>query len=281
MTKRDLPIARVPTRPGAKADIAVSAIQRWNSDIQSAGSDKDEATISILDPIGADWFGDGVTAKRIAGALRNIGDRDVVVSINSPGGDFFEGLAIYNLLNEHPGAVTIKILGLAASAASIIAMAGDKIQISRAAFLMIHNTWVLAAGDRHAFREVADWLEPFDAAAAEVYHARSGIAEKEIATMLDKETWIGGTEAVDLGLADAILGDDAIAGGAQNNTKDNPVAATRQVDLLLARQGVTRSERRSLIAGLKGGTQDAAPSGTPRAAVAELAQTALDKLNSI
>lgn len=290
MSKRNLPGATVTTRPGLKSDIAQKALSRWNPDVMAAADAGDMATISILEPIGEDWFGDGVTAKRIAGALRNIGDRDVTVTINSPGGDFFEGLAIYNMLVEHKGAVTVKVVGLAASAASVIAMAGDHIQIARAAFLMIHNTWVLAAGDRHAFRDVADWLEPFDAAAVDVYHARTGIAAPELAAMLDRETWISGKDAVERGFADGLLSDDAIEGGAQAAAELSPMAAQKKLDLYLAKQGMSRGDRRELVAALKRGTQDAAPStgtpgaagsGTPRAALADQLQTALDKLNTI
>ncbi|MFT2622165.1 head maturation protease, ClpP-related, partial [Escherichia coli] len=76
---------------------------------------------------------------------------------NSPGGDMFEGLAIYNLLREHEGEVNVKVLGLAASAGSVIAMAGDTVQIARAGFLMIHNAWVVAMGNRNDLRELAAW----------------------------------------------------------------------------------------------------------------------------
>ncbi|HCF5801664.1 TPA: Clp protease ClpP, partial [Pseudomonas aeruginosa] len=104
-----------------------------------------------------------------AGALRAIGgDVDVTVNINSPGGDVFEGLAIYNLLREHKGKVSVNIIGLAASAASFIAMAGDEIRIGRAAFLMIHNAWLIAMGNRNDLREIADWLEPFDMTLADI-----------------------------------------------------------------------------------------------------------------
>ncbi|QBF32152.1 head maturation protease, ClpP-related [Thalassococcus sp. S3] len=280
MTKRDLPIAAVPTRPGLKSDISDVVLKRWNPDIRAA-QDEEDASISILEPIGADWFGNGVTAKRIAGALRNIGERDVVVNINSPGGDFFEGLAIYNLLNEHPGAVTVKVLGLAASAASLIAMSGDRILMARAGFLMIHNTWVLAAGDRHAFRDVADWLEPFDAASVDVYEARSGVAAKEIAAMLDKETWIGGSDAVEQGFADDLLGSHDVTTGGGSGTSESEAAALTKIDIHLGRAGLTRSERRGLLAALNGGKPGAASSGMPSAAVSQIARTALDKLNSI
>ena len=281
MSKRNLPVATLPTHPGMKFDFSQLAMKRWNPDIQAASDDKDDASISVLDPIGEDWFGNGVTAKRIAGALRNIGERDVVVNINSPGGDFFEGLAIYNLLAEHPGAVTVKVLGLAASAASIIAMAGDNVLIGRAGFLMIHNTWVLAAGDRHALRDVADWLEPFDAAAVDVYNARSGIDAETLGEMLDKESWIAGKDAVEQGFADGLLGDDDVSTGASNATGYRPSGARKKLDTYLARQGVTRSERRELYAALKGGMSGAAPSGMPRAAVTDLAQTALEKLKTL
>lgn len=289
MSKRKLPAARMPIRPGVTSGASTDAVKRWNPDLRAATDDENTPTISVLDPIGADWFGDGVTAKRIAAALRNIGDRDVVVNINSPGGDYFEGLAIYNMLLEHPGQVTVKVLGLAASAASIIAMAADNLLVARAGFLMIHNTWVCACGDRHAFREVADWLEPFDAAAVDVYHARSGINEAELAKMLDKETWISGKDAVDRGLADGLLSDEDLEGKAANSTALSPLAAKKKMDTILASAGFSRSDSRALAAALNVGTHDAAPEGKPGAApsgmqdaaVTDLAQSALDKLSKI
>src|SRR5690606_16684123 len=174
--------------------------------------------------IGQDWWtGEGVTAKLIAAALRTTGKKDVVVTINSPGGDYFEGLAIYNLLRDHPAKVTVKIAGIAASAASVIAMAGDEVQIARAGFLMIHNTWVMAASDKNGLRDVADWLEPFDDTAIDIYAARTGLEPKELARMLDRETWIGGNDAVEQGFADSLLSVDEIDSRAKNSTDGRPV----------------------------------------------------------
>lgn len=272
-----------PRECGVKSDFSLKALKQWNPDIRASSSD-DDATISILDTIGLDWWGDGVTAERIASALRNIGSRDVVVNINSPGGDFFEGLAIYNLLAEHArdkGNVTVKILGLAASAASVIAMGGSNVLIAKSAFFMIHNTWVMAAGDRHAFREVADWLEPFDYAAAELYHDRSGMDLKEIQQMLDKETWIPGSKSVEQGFADGLLGAEEVTSGASNSVDLTPQAAQRKIDIALARSDFTKSQRRELYAAAKRGMSRAAPSGTSSAAVTEVAQNALDKLKQI
>lgn len=269
MTLRILPSAAVGIRPGLHSKVTARAFNNWNPDIrQAAGTTETiENTISVLDVIGNDAWGEGVTAKRVAAALRSIGDRDVVVNINSPGGNYFEGLAIYNTLREHKAKVTVKILGVAASAASVIAMAADEVQIARAGFLMIHNAWVVAEGDRHQLREVADFLEPFDAAAVDIYVARSGMDAKDVAKMLDRETWIGGAEAVEKGLADALLSSDAVVASAQNSAAAKTRVAAHRVDDLLAQLNVPRSERRDLIAALKGGMPGAASTGMHEAAV--------------
>lgn len=280
MTIRTMPEAKVATRPGLRTELSPTALDRWNPDVHAAAAD-DENTISILEPIGADWFGEGVTSKRIAGALRAIGKKDVTVSINSPGGDYFEGLAIYNMLRDHPANVTVKIMGVAASAASVIAMAGDDIKIARAGFLMIHNTWVVAVGDRNGLRDVADWLEPFDAMAADIYAARTGLDPKAIGKMLDKETWIGGKEAVDQGFADDFLSSDEIDSKARNSADGRTLVAAHKMDTMLARAGVSRSERRDMIAALKGGMPSAASAGMPGAAVIAEVESLLSSIRSL
>jgi ATP-dependent protease ClpP protease subunit len=137
-------------------------------------------------PIGEDfWTGGGVTAKKVTAQLRAIGDRPVEVQINSFGGDMFEGIAIYNVLREHPQPVTVKVMGMAASAASIIAMAGDTVEIGAASFVMIHNCWVVAMGNRHDMIETAQWLEPFDFAMRDVYAARTGQKPDAVQKWLD------------------------------------------------------------------------------------------------
>lgn len=241
-------------------DLSPRAVDMWRPGVQ-ADAAEDEATISILDVVGYDyWTGDGVTAKRIAGALRSIGaDKPVTVYINSPGGDMFEGLAINSLLQEHKGKVTVKVLALAASAASIIAMAADEIQIARGAFFMIHNAWVVAAGNRNELREVAEWLEPFDSAMADVYAERTGLPIKDIAKAMDKESWIGGSDAVELGYADQVIDYTITEDG---STK---ASAVRKIDMALAKAGVPRSERRTMLNELKTSTPGAAGVGMPGA----------------
>lgn len=264
MTIRNLPAAPAG-RPcaGVSFDLMPKALERWNTGIQAAADDE-KNTLSILDAIGFDpWSGEGVTAKRISAALRNMDGADVTVNMNSPGGDMFEGLAIYNILREYKGHVTVKVLGLAASAASIIAMAGDEIQVARSGFLMIHNGWTIAAGNRHQFREVADMMEPFDAAMGDIYSARTGGDLKAMQKLMDAETWIGGSAAVDQGFADALLDSDSIKEGPKAQAG---LIAARKLDLILAKQGMPRSERRSLIQEIKSGTPCAAEPGTQDAA---------------
>lgn len=272
MKKSNLPAAP-EGRPCASVnyELKPKALENWNSGIKAASADN---TISILDVIGADMWGDGVSAKRIAAALRVIGDNDVVVNINSPGGDMFEGLAIYNLLRAHNGHVTVNVLGIAASAASIIAMAGDEILMGRGAFLMIHNCWAISMGNRHDFAKLAADLEPFDKAMAGIYMARTGQDEKDICRMMDEETYIGSSDAIDNGFADGLLDADAI-----DNGDETPQAAVRKIDALLAKTNTPRSERRKLISALTGSMPGAAPEpeGTPCAA-AEINPQTLSEL---
>jgi ATP-dependent protease ClpP protease subunit len=261
MTVKSLPAAP-EGRPFAREnrDLPSSAMERWNGGIKAAKSD--DNSISVFDVIGADWYGDGVTASRIAAALRSIGGSDVTVNINSPGGNMFEGLAIYNLLREYEGKVTVKVLGLAASAASIIAMAGDEVQIGRGAFLMIHNCWVYAMGNRHDLQQIAADMVPFDKAMNDIYSARTGLDAATIDAMMDAETYIGGSDAVEKGFADRLLSADEIADG-----DDSPAAALRKLDAMLAKTDAPRSERRKLLKALTGGKPGAAatPEGMPGA----------------
>ncbi|WP_290522134.1 MULTISPECIES: head maturation protease, ClpP-related [unclassified Leclercia] len=265
MTIKSLPAAP-EGRPFAreKPDLPAAAMERWNGGIRAAR--EGDNSISIFDVIGADYWGEGVTASRIAGALRSLGGADVTVNINSPGGDMFEGLAIYNLLREYDGKVTVKVLGLAASAASIIAMAGDDVQIGRGAFLMIHNCWVYAMGNRHDLAQIATDMEPFDKAMSDIYQARSGLDADTVDAMMDGETYIGGSEAVEKGFADSLLSADEIA-----DDDDSPAAALRKIDALLAKTSTPRSERRKLLKALSGSKPGAAatPEGTPSAATIE------------
>ncbi|KTC35865.1 peptidase, partial [Pseudomonas putida] len=231
-----------------------------------------------------------VTLKRIDAALRAIGDREVTVYINSPGGDMFEGIAIYNRLREHSQKVTTKVLGMAASAASIIYLAGAERQVASSAFLMIHNCWTFLAGNRHYLRDVADDMQEFDAAMADLYAETSGQPVEGMAELMDDETFIRGKRAVELGLATGLLSaNEVVERETEETTQTN---ALKAMDTALAKAGMTRSERRELFASFKsgtpratgGGTRNATPTDKPSAVAPDLSASlsaATDLLKSL
>lgn len=193
----------------ATCELKPLALERWNRTIRAASDD--EYSISIYDAIGYDpCCGEGVTTKNISAALRSMKGADVTVNINSPGGDMFEGLAIYNLLREYSGKVSVNVLGLAASAASIIAMAGDEIRIARSGFLNIHNCWVVALGNRQDLQAIIATLEPFDLVMAEIYATRTGSERAAMQKLMDADTWLNGSSAVEQGFANDLLISDAV-----------------------------------------------------------------------
>jgi ATP-dependent Clp protease protease subunit len=248
---------------GLRSEMSPRALDKWNPAIQAAVKNTSEA-ITIYGVIGEDWYGEGVTLKRIDAALRAIGDREVTVYINSPGGDMFEGIAIYNRLREHSQKVTTKVLGMAASAASIIYLAGAERQVASSAFLMIHNCWTFLAGNRHYLRDVADDMQEFDAAMADLYAETSGQPVDGMAELMDDETFIRGKRAVELGLATGLLSaNEVVERETEETTQTN---ALKAMDTALAKSGMTRSERRELFASFKSGTPRAAGGGTRNAA---------------
>lgn len=264
MSIRTLPALTAPKAPEhARWDLHPQARAKWDSAVEMAAGDSSDPTISILEPIGVDFFGNGITAKRIAAALRAIGDVPVTVVINSPGGDFFEGLAIYNLLREHPKTVTVQVIGIAASAASVIAMAGDTIQIGKAALMFVHNTQWMAAGDRHVMAKAADEMQVFDDLAAELYADRTGQQDKKVHNWMDDETFFGGEAAVEQGFADELLKSDARR---KPSAAIEPQPAAYRLEALLESFGIPRAERRKAMRELIEVMPGAGLTGTPGAA---------------
>ncbi len=256
-------------RPSAlpmPADRSVSALARpnilekWSADAAGIRAvESGDNVITMFGAIGEDyWSGGGITAKTVTAQLRAIGDRPVEIQINSPGGDMFEGIAIYNVLREHDQPVTIKIMGMAASAASVIAMAGDTVEIGAASFLMIHNCWVVAVGNRHDMAETATYLAPFDQAMADVYAQRSGRTAAECAKWMDDETYMSGSVAIERGFADTLLTADKTTRDEQAKASDRERTAITALELKLVAGGDTRSQARDHITKIKG-TPGAAP----------------------
>lgn len=169
--------------------------------VRAQGNGK--AEILIYDFIGEDFFGEGVTGKRIKQELDALGEvTDIDVRINSPGGNVWDGLTIYNLLKEHAAEIHVHIDGLAASAASFIAMAGNLITMGEGTMMMIHNPWSLAIGDADDMRKAADMLDKVESQFVDIYSRRTGNKRDDIAQMMDEETWLTDAEAVAQGFAD-------------------------------------------------------------------------------
>lgn len=257
----------LPVRQDVHAFTPAPVFDRWSADAAGLRAVAyDDNVITMFDTIGEDfWTGGGITAKKVTSQLRAIGDRAVEVHINSPGGDMFEGIAIFNVLREHPQPVTIKVMGYAASAASIIAMAGDRIEIGAASFLMIHNCWVVAVGNRHDMAETAEWLAPFDQAMVDLYVARSGQKASDVAKWMDAETFMSGSQAIERGFAEALLSADAITDDPAAKTRDREVNALRAMELTLVSAGATRSDARARIQQIKGTPGAAHDTATPGA----------------
>jgi ATP-dependent Clp protease protease subunit len=188
---------------------------------------------------------------------------DVVVKVNSPGGDMFEGISIYNLLRAHPAKVTVEVLGWAASAASIIAMAGDEIRMGLGSFMMVHNAWGVVVGNRHDMRDAATLFDTFDAAITDIYEARTGLKRSEITKLMDAETFMGASDAVKNKFADSVDEKIATQTGTKN-TSDRSVMARRQAEAALARAGYSRDRRSELLLELGAAPRDASGNLAPR-----------------
>jgi ATP-dependent Clp protease protease subunit len=149
------------------------------------------------------WWGDEVTPKQFKKDLDKLGDVDeIAVFINSLGGDVFAGQAIHSMLKRHKATISVYIDGIAASAASIIAMAGDTIKMPKNAMMMVHNPWTWAIGYAADFRKVADDLDKIREAVISAYQVKTGLSPEEIGALLDAETWMTAEEAVEKGFAD-------------------------------------------------------------------------------
>ncbi len=174
------------------------------------------ATLRLYDPIDS-WGGVwGVSAKEFAASLDALGEvTEIRLHINSPGGEVFEGVAIANLLRQHPACVVAVVDGLAASAASFIACAADETVMSPNTQLMIHDAWGLCVGNAADMRELADLLDRLSENVASIYHEKAGETVQFWREAMLAETWYSADEAVTAGLADSVQGDAS---------KDDPAA---------------------------------------------------------
>jgi ATP-dependent Clp endopeptidase proteolytic subunit ClpP len=198
------------------------------------------AVVSIHDEIGA-W---GIRASQFMADLRALGDVSrIELSIHSPGGDVLDGWAIYNSIKRSSAHVKARVEGLAASMASVILMAADEIEIPENAFVMIHEPWGFAMGDAEEMRETAELLEKMAGGIVSAYTERTGQPEEDVRSLMKKETWMTGEEAVNLGFADKVLAKTQIAAKIRttrfkhmptslsvSTSADEPIVATVEAD---------------------------------------------------
>ena len=170
----------------------------WNI---KASLDNQSTELFVYGDISDSAYWDEVGAKEFVADLSKVTSNDITVRINSGGGSVFAGFAMYNSLKQHKANITVRVDGLAGSAASIIAMAGDKIIMPKGSMMFIHNSWTYAAGNANELSDYADMLKKIDASMLEVYKAKTGLDEKAIKDLMDKDSWLTASEAKELGFA--------------------------------------------------------------------------------
>ena len=177
---------------------------KWRNQAE-AGTAPEERTLFLNGTIAEEsWFDDDVTPQLFKDEL-NAGSGDITVWINSPGGDCVAAAQIYNMLSNYKGKVTVKIDGIAASAASVIAMAGDTVLVSPVSMLMIHNPATIAWGDHAEMQKAIDMLSEVKESIINAYVLKTGLSRPKLSHLMDAETWMDANKAVELGFADEIM----------------------------------------------------------------------------
>ena len=200
----------------------------WTNETDENNPNQKNRTLYLNGTIAEEsWYDDDVTPQLFKDDLYS-DSGDVTVWLNSPGGDCIAAAQIYNMLKEYPGNITIKVDGIAASAASLIAMAGDEVLMSPVSMMMIHNPLTVAIGNADDMQKAASMLEEVKNSIINAYELKTGLSRSKLSHLMDNETWMNAVKAVELGFADGILyhnnaEDDAID-TLQTNTKSNEKA---------------------------------------------------------
>jgi ATP-dependent Clp protease protease subunit len=214
--------------------------------------DGDSADLYIYDQIGGDWFSEGITPKSVADALAQAkGAKTLNVFINSPGGNVFDGVAIYNEIRRFDAKKVVHVDGIAASAASMIAMAGDEIVMAHNATMMIHEPWGLAIGNADEMRATADLLDKISDDSVLASYERTGQSKEQLKEWMKAETWMNASEAVERRFADRVTkpekkDDGASARAGLRAALDNPRDFERQLRDVL---GLSQADAKRLMSG--------------------------------
>lgn len=244
------------TRPAAQL---VRGRRDWYRIDAKAGAD--EAEILIYDEIGF-W---GITASDFVRDLNTVTAEKITLRINSPGGEVFDGIAIHNALRQHSASVTVKVDSLAASIATVIAMAGDRVEMAKHSTFMIHEPFTLAVGDAEDLRKTSEVLDQLGDTIAAMYAERAGGTTASWRDKMREETWYTDQQAVDAGLADAIAGQSSEAKNSfdlsvfrhppedllQRSPQSGPASqpTKRTIERALRDAGLSQSQAKAVVAG--------------------------------
>ena len=192
---------------------------KWKNQLPTPDADESQTAERVLELYGTiaeeSWFDDDITPRMFKDELLS-GKGPITVWINSPGGDCVAASQIYAMLMDYPGEVTVKVDGLAASAASVIAMAGTKVLMAPTAMLMIHNPMTAAFGDSAEMQKAIDMLTEVKESIINAYEIKTGLSRSKLARLMDEETWMNAKRAIELGFCDGLL---------ESNNAAEPVVA--------------------------------------------------------
>lgn len=240
----------------------------------------EKAEIWIYEFIGKDfWSGEGLTAKDFQKELAQVKAPQIDLHVNSPGGDVFDGVTIHNLLKQHPANVTTYIDGLAASIASVIALAGDTVYMAENALFMLHQPWGFTMGNIEDHEKTVEVLKQIEGSIAKTYTAKTGKENSEILEMMRKETWLNADEAAEMGFVDEITDQMDLAACARfapimakmkfRNTPESirQTPTRKEAEKALRNAGFSRNQARDILAkGISDGLRNAAVDEDPEEA---------------
>jgi len=258
----------------------------------------DKSEIWIYEEIGENWWdGSGITAKGFQKELSEIKASQIDLHINSPGGLVFDGITIHNLIKQHPANVTTYIDGLAASIASVIALAGNKVVMANNALFMIHKASGAAYGNSDDMRDFADKLDKVNGSIATTYTVKTGKNEDEINGLMGAETWLSAVDALEMGFIDEIYGEADITACAKfvpvmqkakfQRIPENIIAKkekpdARTLERILRDGGCSEAMAKSILSsGYKGEQRDVAPDADQREAAVVIPMKKRDRVSDL